>query len=572
MSRSLAAALGLVAVVFVLLGIIQLTIARPETPFFANLLSVIVVWVYVAAGILAWWRRPDNRMGLLITIGGLALYLGTLDSTNAPLLNAVSLIFGTAVLAVTVHLLHAYPSGRLRGSRSKAVVLAGYIVAIGLQAPLYLFSDAPEWAGLSVGAHPDLFLVSLWVQRIGGALVMVTTAVLLWHRIRRAEPAHRRRVGLLYGYGIAAVLGISLSGMLLTPENGISPEVRFVIQLLLVAGIPITFSLAVIRGGFTRTGVLEDLAAQLGSIGADRQALSVALAQALGDPSVRVVYRASGRDGHTDEDGNAVPPPVPTATSAVSVIKLDGRTVGAIAYDSRIVGDSEFVDQAGRVAAIAMDRQRLTAALRLREQELRKSRLRLLEESDRERKRIARDLHDGLQAELVLLALHAQELSAMAIHPTVRTALPRLRERIDDAAGELRRLVHDIMPATLDGRGLAAAIEDLADRMPLPTHLEMAGDSDLPLTIERTAYFVVAEGLANVVKHSQARSCTVRVERSDHTLVVEVEDDGLGEAAFGTGTGLRGIDDRVDAIGGRLHVVSSPGIGTRIRAELPCES
>jgi signal transduction histidine kinase len=128
------------------------------------------------------------------------------------------------------------------------------------------------------------------------------------------------------------------------------------------------------------------------------------------------------------------------------------------------------------------------------------------------------------------------------------------------------------MPAPLIERGLAAAAEDLADRMPLPTQLDIGVDGALPGAVSATAYFVIAEGLANAVKHAQASKLSVGITRTEDTLLVEVRDDGTGGAAPGSGLGLRSLADRVDTLGGRLFVTSQAGLGTSLRAELPCGS
>ncbi len=144
---------------------------------------------------------------------------------------------------------------------------------------------------------------------------------------------------------------------------------------------------------------------------------------------------------------------------------------------------------------------------------------------------------------------------------------------LEAAGAELRRLVQGVMPALLIERGLYAATEDLVDRIPVPTRLELPdGDGALPDSVQSAGYFVVAEALTNAIKHSQARELTVRMGRVDGHLEIEVCDDGVGGARLGGGTGLSGIADRVDVLGGRLRVESRPGEGTVVRAEVPCAS
>jgi len=157
--------------------------------------------------------------------------------------------------------------------------------------------------------------------------------------------------------------------------------------------------------------------------------------------------------------------------------------------------------------------------------------------------------------------------------PAVAEAATGLRRGIDEAAAELRALVHAVMPAALVQRGLAAATEDLVDRVAVPVRLESSVvDGVLPAVVEGTAYFVVAEALANALKHADATQLCVRLAVEADELTVEVHDDGVGGVVVGSGTGLRGLADRVDAAGGSLRVDSPPGAGTRIRAVLPCAS
>ena len=203
---------------------------------------------------------------------------------------------------------------------------------------------------------------------------------------------------------------------------------------------------------------------------------------------------------------------------------------------------------------------------------MRRSRERIVEAADRERRTIARNLHDGLQVRLVVLAIEAQQLATDRLTGADQEAATALRVGIDAAAADLRDLVHAVMPAALVERGLLAAAEDLVDRMPVPTRLRL-DELDRPLSrsVQSTAYFVLAEGLANALKHSHATKLTVRLGQAADNLLVEVSDDGIGGAHL-SGTGLRGLADRVDAHGGRLDLQSSSGQGTQLIVEIPCGS
>lgn len=527
-----------------------------------------VGWTYTAAGMVAWSRRPSNRLGLVMVAGGYAVLVSNLAQTEDVVMYALGTAVTTVPLAVVVHLLHAFPSGRLPTAASTVVVVVGYLVCTVLQAPLYLFAPGR----LAVAQRPELAQAGATVQTAVGSAVLLATAVMLAGRLRRATPARRRVLVPLYGYGILAVPLIPLLANLRGRLPGLTAETVDILQLAVLAGIPVAFAFAVLRGGFARTGQIEELGAWLGT-GDDRRALAGALASALGDDSLRLTFWVPERDAYVDASGRRVEPAAPGSGRAAVEVELAGRRVGAIEYDPSLIADPEDVRTAGRVVAIAVDRERLTAELLTSKRALKDSRARIVEAGDRERRRIARNLHDGLQVRLVLLAMEAQLVAKKAdASPTTRDAATELRVGIDQAAAELRALVHAVMPAGLIERGLSAATEDLVDRVPIPTSLRLEiTDGSLPPVVESTAYFVVAEAITNALKHARATRLTVRLALSGQTLRVEVGDDGAGGATLAGGTGLRGLADRVDTLGGRLRIDSATGSGTRIAAELPCE-
>ncbi len=569
---SLGLALMLIATAALLLGTFQLALALPDSgeAWWVHLLFIVVFWIYVAAGLVAWWRRPSNRMGALIIVGGFALFAGSLANTGVLPLVVIGVITATSVLAVAIHLLHAFPSGRLRSTASRVIVAAGYVVALVLQAPLYLFDPASP---LIIADRPDLLTIGTDAQRIVGFAVAGATTAVLVRRLIRADRPHRRVLGPLFAYGILAVLIIPASATLET-AIGLSPLARVGLQSVLLAGIPIAFAIAALSGGFARTGELEELGVWLGSTREVRPALKSALARSLGDDSIEIVFWVPDRETWVNSAGTPVTLPSDGGERSSAEVQAGDRTIGAIVYDASLIADPELVRAAGRVVAIAMERERLTAELLASQDALVASRLRLVVAADRERRRIAQNLHDGIQVQLVLLALDAQQLANMpGATPGTREQATTLRKGIDSAAADLRRLVHDVMPSTLIERGVSAATEDLVDRMPVPTRLLLGiTDGSLPASIERTAYFVIAEGLANALKHSKAESFGVRLEREGDRLVVEVDDDGVGGASLDAGEGLRGLADRVEVVGGRFSVDSRIGDGTRVRAELPCAS
>ena len=559
---SLGRALAFLLVFGVLLGIVQLGAGYVlSDPYWPVCLFTAVFWVWLAAGLLAWWRRPGNGIGQLIIVGAIAICLGGLANVPAPLLVQVNAVFATSVLAVTVHILHAFPSGRLRGRLSVTTVVSAYVVAVGFDLVLAMLPPT--------GPGDDTVLEK--AQTALGLLVMLVTAVVLARRLVVADRRHRRILLPMFAYGILAVLLVPLIPPVVRATD-LPPAAAGVAQLALLAGLPIAFLLGVLLGGFRRTTAIEPLSAWLAIGGADRPAVGRALASTLGDDSLQVAYWVPDRQAYVDESGVDVPAAHGAPDRGWVEVRVDDRLVGAIGYDRRLVADPSTVRRAGDVLAIAIDRERLTAELLASNDQLARSRLRLVEAAFRERSRIARDLHDGLQVQLVLLALEAQTIAnAPGTPPSTSAAAEHLRRGIDAAAADLRGLVHNVLPATLVEQGLAAAAEDLVDRLAIPATFSADIDEvGFTEATTHTAYFVLAELLANAVKHSRASEVSIRLDQVGDRLVMDVRDDGVGNARVDGHSGLRGLMDRVNAIDGIVEIDSRSGHGTRVRVELPC--
>jgi signal transduction histidine kinase len=211
-------------------------------------------------------------------------------------------------------------------------------------------------------------------------------------------------------------------------------------------------------------------------------------------------------------------------------------------------------------------------SLEVRVDELTRSRSGVLDVQASELRRIERDLHDGAQARLVALSMklgRAEE--RMADHPETAALLRQAREDAAAAIAELRDLARGIAPPVLADRGLEAAVRSLADRVGPRVTVEAALTRRPPPVVETAAYFVVAEALTNAAKHAAGSDVRVTLTETADELVVEVTDYGPG-GAVPTGSGLTGLRQRVEALDGRLQIVSPPGVGTMVEAVLPCGS
>jgi signal transduction histidine kinase len=290
----------------------------------------------------------------------------------------------------------------------------------------------------------------------------------------------------------------------------------------------------------------------------------------LREPSLTLAYWLPDFRSYGDLDGRAVEVPDRNGR-ATTLIERDGAHIAALLHDPALDDERELLDSVTAAAGIALENARLHAELKARLEELRGSRARVIAAGQTERQRLERDLHDGAQQRLIALSLELSLLEQrLSGDPESCARLDQARGEIGRSLEELRDVARGIHPAVLSGHGLEVALESMVVRAPLPVRLRVDLAGRLRESHEVAAYYVVSESLANIGKHAQASSATVEVAQSHGQVVVEVIDNGVGGADTEGGTGLRGLADRVEALGGRLRVWTPIGGGTRVRAEIPC--
>ena len=339
--------------------------------------------------------------------------------------------------------------------------------------------------------------------------------------------------------------------------------------LLLVLSIPAAvLAIAVLEALGAAAGALVEALLHTGR--AAGGPVREMLAESLGDRTLSIAYWLPDTETFVDEAGRPVDLPDPGSGRAWTAVERNGVRVAAIVHDAALDTGPELVQAAAAAAALALDNERLKADLRARVEELRVSRVRIVEAADAARRRLERDLHDGAQQQLVSLALDLRLLKSRVRDTDAEPLVDGLAEKLAVALGELRELARGIHPAILTDRGLGPAIEALANRVPVSVESEVDIEERLSEPIEAAAYFVVAEALTNIVKYAQATKARVSVRRRADVVTVVVDDDGVGGARIGAGTGLRGLQDRLAALDGLLSLDSPVGGGTRLRARIPC--
>ena len=538
-------------------------------------LAAVGGYAFVGAGAFAGRRDADGVVGTLLIAVGLCLFLVTLISSSVPFFFTVGEIGRFLYVALLVHLLLAFPTGRLTGSWDRGLVLAAYVAAIVPQSVRYLFvgqetlrahgcMPCPTPVTLVV-ARPDIAAGLQSVQRVSGLFIGVTVAGVVLVRWWRGSRIARRRLAPLLWCGLVlAVMFAVMSALGLLGLTGgqIAVSWMYVSALTL---LPLAFLGGLLRGRLEDAGAVDRLIERLHRHPSPRQ-LRPALANALGDPSLRLAF--DSEDGYVDAEGRAVILPAADARQAVTPIEIDGRRVGAIVHDAAI--EPRGLGAAvGHAAALWLDRERLDAELRATIAALRGSRERLVHAGDAERRRIERDLHDGAQQRLASLLL-SLKLERRRLGPGDSELLDAVETGLAGAIGELRDLAAGILPPVLADRGLSAAVQELVTRSPVPVDVARMPSERMSPDVEIAAYFVISEALANVFKHAGAHHATVQVDRGDGRAVVQITDDGVGGAVLRPGSGLRGLSDRVGALDGKLRVESPPGGGTRLRVEIPC--
>jgi signal transduction histidine kinase len=520
-------------------------------------LSLLAGWSFIGSGLAAWARRPSNRTGPLLVLVGLAFLTGLLSSVQQPALHALGAWVRPLHLAVFAHLLLAFPSGRLESRLAAGLVAAIYLdLGVLYHAPL-LLGEAGLGGRLSDASYAF------------GAVLFLAASALLVQRWRAGSRAWRRAVAPLLWTGALALalLAVFNADQVLARPVGAVPMWAF--RLAFIA-IPFAFLAVLLRVRLARASVAE-LVVELEEA-RPPGALRDALARALGDPSLTVAYWLPDEQRYVDLEGRPVELPADSQGRTATVVEREGHRVAAIVHDRALDDDPGLIRAAGAAAALALDNERLQAELRARFDELKASRARIVEAADQERKRIERNLHDGTQQRLtsIALALGLAESKLASDPQAAGTSVRQAKQALEIALAELRDLSHGIHPSVLTTRGLGPALEDLAYTAPLPVTVTAELNGRLPERVEAGAYYAVAEGLANIAKHAGASTATVALAREHGRLLLRVRDDGVGGADPTRGSGLRGLSDRLQALGGTFEVDSPPGRGTELRATIPC--
>jgi signal transduction histidine kinase len=544
-----------------------------------------MVGVPIVVGIYAWHRRPDDRFGPLLVAVGFGWFLTTLAESGNSVVYSVGRVAGWLVELGLVYLILAFPSGRLTQRVDRWLVWATALLLATLYLPTVLIADSypvpspytgcdggcPHNAFFVLGSEPAV--VDSVVRPLRELLTLLLFLAVIGRLVQRFRDSTRLMQRtlepvLIVAAARCAVLAVAVGVRLAIPDSAVLNALTWAIAL----AVPLTaagFFLGLLLRRLYVGNVLQDLGLRVRADVAPGD-LRVALSEAVGDPSLQVVYWTG--DSHwANERGREVAWPKPGSGQSLTEVRDGERRVAAIVHDAALADERDFLEAIASYALIALTNRRLAAKVELSLRELRESRARILASADRERRRIERDLHDGAQQRLVAMRIQLELVEELMEWDPKRglEKVHALGEEVGEALDEIRALAHGVFPSLLAERGLAEALGAAALRTPIAARVERDGVGRYPQDVESAVYFCCLEALQNASKHARdARGITVSLSQDD-ALRFEVRDDGAGfDCAASTGAGLTNMRDRLTAVGGELSISSSQG-GTVVAGSVP---
>jgi signal transduction histidine kinase len=497
-------------------------------------------WCLIGCGLVGWSRRPESWSGALLAAAGFTWFapnFATAGTAAVDWVSAHTLYLHRAPLVVLVM---TYPRGRT--ARSSETI---WVAALALTA----------------------LISPIWQNQVAAIVLAAAMFAVVWRGYARAAGRERRmllfavRATSFVSATIVAIAAVRLA----VPGQAADPGTLHGYQAMLCV-LSVGLLIGLLRAPWERADV-TDLVVELGETRSDT--LRDALARALGDPSLELGFWLPDAGTYVESDGRPLRLPPPDSSRSATRIDRDGQPMAVLVHDPAILGDPGLIDAVASAAKLAAANVSLRADVRARVAELAQSRRRIIAAGDEERDRLERRLRDGAQRRLAELGRTLAEAERNATSAATTERIVRAQTQLARAREELHRLARGIHPRELSEHGLDSALAAVAANFPIPVDLSVSAEA-APASVESCAYFVCSEALANVAKYACASHVRIAVRGGSGSMMVEVDDDGIGGADPSGGTGLRGLADRLDALGGELTVHSPPGGGTRLTASIPC--
>ena len=530
---------------------------------------------------LYWLRqRPQSPFGLLLIGWGVVGALYILQSSSNGWLFSIGLFWEKVFGLATYVLILAFPTGRL-DRPSKIVLVVGVVTVLVTATAIQLMLPQVGAGGsisscrslcprneLAVTSDPALASDVFELFRYAVLALALVVAALVIHRFVTGTPPRRR--ALAVGTPVALLfLLCEITYQLLGIVSAEDTQLYGIVIWVFVAaraGVWYGFLFALIAAQLFAARAMQRLVVQSLQHPSDVE-LEVMLRGPLGDPQLELqVLPATGSD---DERPAIEAGPGRTVT----VVQHDGSPAVAIVHDAQLDDDPELLDAAGAIAVLAAENAELDAGWKAAIGDLERSRTRLVRAADEERRKFERNLHDGVQQQLVAVKIRAGLAAEQApVDGAVRDWLNVIGDNIQDALDEVRAVAHGLYPPLLSESGLDAALRSIQRRTPLPLSLDTDGVARYSPDVESAVYYSCLEAIQNATKHGGGPDVhiSVTLRQDGDELRFDVQDDGAGfDVERATGTGLQNMQDRLGALGGRLTVRTAPGQGTLVSGRVP---
>ena len=556
-----------------------------QSPALATV-NLVMSLAFILTGLLLRTEPGQRGVAWALILAGVFRSLDFIDAWNTGPWPVYAVVLGGIDRVFGAYAVLRYPRPALGWlQRIYVVTLAGWmvvsrsLVVVTTTATAAGYPASSWWPTITVNERLSDLLAT--IENIGDGVLAAVLVVLLVRRLLETRGLDRIVIAPVIAAGLAAVAAASVTAVAQAFSNiSEGPTGAFVAESVVDVLLPVAFLVAVIQRGLLARN-LAGLSARVAA-GADLRGVRHALRETLHDPTLEVLEVPGPPAGEPggESGGGAHDDSVPGAVTALPAARADSRLVEVIRTDAGtpiavVIADAALAryrglfDAAVRTSGLALRNAQLQAkAARAELDSVRASRARIVAAALAERRRLERDLHDGAQQHLLGLAARLTAAMSRTSDPEATAAFADARAGLGEVLAELRALAHGIHPATLVQGGLAAALEEVAERLPLAIHLDVAPDR-VPATVEAAAYFTACEALTNAVKHAGASQVSVVVRVTATHLEMEIADDGAG-GADPAGNGLANIADRIGAVDGEAVIDSPPADGTRLLVRIPC--
>ena len=558
----------LVAAALAALGCLDALAQLPlwrQTPALATV-NLVMSLAFILTGLLLRAEGGQRGVAWALILAGVFRSLDFIDAWNTGPWPVYAVVFGGIDRVFGAYAVLRYPRPALgRLQRIYVLTLAGWmvvsrtLVVVTTTAKGTGYPASSWWPTITV--NQPLSDVLAIIENVGDGVLAIVLVVFLVRRLLETRGLDRIVIAPVIAAGLAAVAAASATAVAQVFSNiSDGPTGAFVTESVVDLLLPVAFLIAVVQRGLLARN-LTGLSARVAA-GADLGGVTCALREPLHAPTLEVL------------PGTALPgtaSPGPRADSRlVEVIRTDaGTPIAVVIADAALARYRGLFDAAVRTSGLALRNAQLQAeAARAELDSVRASRARIVAAALAERRRLERDLHDGAQQHLLGLAARLTAAMSRTSDPEATAAFAEARSELGDVLAELRDLAHGIHPASLVQGGLAPALEEVAERLPLVIDLDVTSDR-VPPAVEAAAYFAACEALTNAVKHAAASQVSVVVGVTATHLEMEITDDGAG-GAVPAGNGLAHLFDRVGAVDGAAQIDSPPGQGTRLLVRIPC--